>query len=108
MTEPSPLAERLPKTSCPGCRALVVHVKDTDTDEPIVLDPAPVDGGRISVWSLRGHAYARRYGQAARLQPAWREHVCPSPTVLVPSARPVEDPYEDKSAAAQQHGGWRS
>ncbi|TKJ25257.1 hypothetical protein [Blastococcus sp. CCUG 61487] len=108
MNAPLPLAERLLRTRCPGCRAEVVHVEDVDTDEPIVVDPAQVDGGRITVWALHGHAYARRYGQPARLQPAWEEHVCPTPTVLTPAARPVFDPYEDTPAAAQQHGGWRS
>ncbi|TYP82040.1 hypothetical protein [Blastococcus xanthinilyticus] len=92
---------------CRGCGAPVLHVVDVDTDEPIVVDAATVDGGRIVLWSIKGNAFARRYGQPARLQPAWAEHRCPAPNLSVPPAAAV-DPYEDASAAAQQHGGWRS
>jgi hypothetical protein len=101
--------ERLPRTACRGCAEQVLHVEDVDTGEPIVVDPTLVEGGHIVVWALKGHAFARRYGQPARVQPAWDEHVCPSPTVLVPPAAVTpQDPYEDESPAAQQHGGWRA
>jgi len=69
----------------------VILVEDVDTLEPILVEPAPADGGRIVVWALAGNAYARRYGQPARVQPAWREHVCPS--LAAPAG-----PYEDVSA----------
>lgn len=105
MTAPAAVTG-LARTECLGCHADVLHVRDVDTEEPVVVDPEPVDGGHIVVWALRGHAYCRRYGQPARLQPAWNEHQCPTPTVLVPRAKPL-DPYEDESPAAQQHGGWR-
>lgn len=105
MTAPHAV-DRLPRTTCPGCSGQVLHVVDVDTDEPIVVDAEPTDEGRILVWALKGHAYARRYGQPARVQPSWSEHECPSPTVLTPVAKPV-DPYEDESPAKQQHGGWR-
>lgn len=97
---------RVIKEPCRGCGADVLHIEDVDTQEPIVLDAGQVDGGHIAVYTVGDHAVARRYGQPARIQPAWSEHDCPTPTVSVP--RPAPDPYEDESPAAQQHGGWRS
>ncbi len=111
MTAPRPAIESVAKLPCRGCAQLVMHVEDVDTGEAIVVDPPHVEGGRIFVWSIRGHAFARRSGQPARVQPAWEEHQCPTPTVLVPppgASLTASDPYEDKSAAEQQHGGWRS
>lgn len=93
----------LPSSSCLACTAPVVRARDIDTGEVLVVDVAQVDEGHVSLYALKGHVYARRYGQAARLQPAWREHVCPGS----PPA-PVADPYEDVPPAVQQHGGWRS
>lgn len=92
---------------CRGCGVPVLHIEDVDTGEPIVLDARPVDEGNVAVYKVAGLAVARRYGRPARIQPAWREHDCPDPTVATPAAQPM-DPYEDKSPAEQQHGGWRA
>jgi hypothetical protein len=87
---------------CLTCNAPVVRARDVDTDEVLVVDADQVDEGTVVLYALKGHAFARRYGQAARLQPAWQEHVCDGSRPA-----PVPDPYEDASPAAQQHGGWR-
>lgn len=93
---------------CPGCGADVLTVEDVDTGEEIVLDVAPVDEGHVILWSLKGYGVARRYGAPARIQPAHREHECPTPTAdMLAARRVVPDPYEDAPAAVQQHGGWR-
>jgi hypothetical protein len=98
--------DRLEPHPCRCCGSPVLVVTDVDTDEQIVVDQAQVDGGHIVLWAIAGHAFARRYGQPARVQPAWEEHACegcpPAPR------RPAEDPYEDQPPAVQQHGGWRS
>lgn len=102
-----PTVQRLP---CRGCGVDVLHIEDLDTGEPIVLDAERVDEGNVVVYappSRPEFSVARRYGRPARLQPAWREHDCPTPTAGTPAPRAV-DPYEDESPAAQQHGGWRA
>lgn len=93
----------LPIRPCLACNAPVVRARDIDTDEVLVVDADQVDDGHVSLYALKGHAFARRYGQPARVQPSWREHVCPGS----PPA-PTPDPYEDATPAAQQHGGWRA
>lgn len=99
---------RLVRQACPGCGADVMHMADVDTDEPLVIDDLEVDDGNVAVYRVKGFAVARRYGRPARIQPAWREHVCPTPTVTTPPAAKPFDPYEDEPAAVQQHGGWRA
>lgn len=99
---------RLVRRPCAGCAAGVLHIVDVDTDEPLVLDAAPVDEGTVAVYCFAGFGVARRYGRPARVQPAWVEHVCPSPTVATPPVAKPFDPYEDESPAVQQSGGWRS
>lgn len=93
--------------TCPGCGAVVLHIIDVDTDEPLALDADRVDEGTVAVYAVGPAAVARRYGVPARVQPAWREHDCPTPTVTTPAISAPVDPYEDEPAAAQQHGGWR-
>lgn len=95
---------RLLQRECPICGAPVIPAQDLDTDEVIVADVDRVDEGRIRLWAIKEHAFARRYGTPARLQPAWREHAC----AVAQAKAPAEDPYEDASPAAQQHGGWRA
>lgn len=87
---------------CLSCDAPVVRAKDVDTQELVVVDAEPVDDGTVRIYSLKRHAFARRYGQPGQVPPVYREHVCPGS-----QPAPVADPYEDAPAAAQQHGGWR-
>jgi hypothetical protein len=95
------LMPELPIRPCLTCNAPVVRARDIDTDEVLVVDADQVDDGHVSLYALKGHAFARRYGQPARLQPRGGAHLRRQP------AAPTPDPYEDASPAEQQHGGWR-
>ena len=97
---------KLPTSACPGCTAETSLVEDVDTHERIRIDVDRVDDGHIVVWSIKGNAFARRYGKPARIQPAWREHECPAGVPAVTGR--ADDPYADLTPAAQQHGGWRA
>lgn len=91
---------------CPDCGRPVLRIEDIDTGELVCVDAEPVDEGTVAVYRVARHAFARRYGRPARVQPAWREHPCPSASPI--RGEGFTDPYEDVSPAAQQHGGWRA
>lgn len=93
-------------TRCPDCGAVVLPATDFATQETVLLDTTPIDGGRVEV--IRPPAF--QAGLVARdhittpapRQPAYELHTrtCANPPALVPV-----DLSED--TVRERSGGWR-
>ena len=88
-----------------ACGDQVLVVRDVHTREELVLDADPVDQGSVVV--LPAVPAAIRYGQPARQQPAWQEHVCIHTKQRHGEPGPCPDPYAEPTPGLQQAGGWR-